>query len=262
MLHPGVRLATLLAQQGHIKTSETFQMKSEWLANDFQHGFHGQLPPDDHLPLVIKQHYDELDCGDDSLLLFQLLDASTVVIMVEQPDPAHPTRHLVRMETVVWAATERADSLHEATKLHLQCGGDAILYAVFDSAFECTTAADQPWEYLCLAMPRSTGLTLLQQSKRLDEQLDFAMCLGLRVEFGRTEKQVEDNARNIDKAHLRAVVVFDKMAGLDAVVSPVTGLEQLEPFMKPGSCFCSPQPWDWTIDIDDYMGLRHYLKKP
>lgn len=261
MLLAGIGLATLDALHGHFTSAETQQEKYEQVRHLFRCGFDRELPAEEQLPVSVSTALEPLPTDDDSVALLQVLDASATVIKTDKVEPAHPARHLTRLEAVAWVSTARLDELQTAKTLRLECGGDCVVYLVTERQFECTTSAHNAWQYLCLSMRKATLVRLLQEAKELDHRLELAMCLGHEVVLGRTEKQVADNARFVERAHSRAVFVFDGMAQLDALVSPMREFADVQPFMKPGPPWTSLRVRDWKAEIGD-RSLRQYLKPP
>lgn len=260
MLYDGVRLGVMEAVFGVYERDETMQEQTEIAHEYMERAFGGQLPLHERLPYLLRGRADEEPVGAHSTVVLQVFDASTTVMEGGLPWTPHPNRHLTRLEVVVWGCPLRPDELDDAKKVRLECGGRAVLYAVLDKEFECTVSDAEKWKHLCLLLPRALLEELMTQAQRIDYELDLAICLGLTVQLGFSEKQVLSNAEFLERGSARAGWAFDPLAQLDAVLAPVTDLEQVEPFLKHGKWCAAPQIRNWKADIGG-QSLWRYLRK-
>ena len=254
-----VRLLTLEAYHGRQERRETEQEQQDWMADHMHRLWRNPLSSHELLPIALTESFDPRNEQAFTSVVLQLFDASTTVIRGSKPFIPHPDRWLVRLETVAWASTADLTKLEEPSKHRLVCLGCKRLYLVLDRLFEVRMSLVKQWNYVCLAMRSSTYEQLFEESKRLDDELDAALCLGFEVLFGRSDEEVAENSSHMESAHETAFCIFGQLDELDVALSPVVTSEDADPYKKRGSSLQCPVAKDWTEEIDG-QSLRMYLR--
>lgn len=260
MKERGVSLLILEAYHGRQERIETEQEQLDWMANHMHQLWRNPLSTHELLPITLTESFEPPNEQALISVVLQLFDSSTTVIRGSKPFNQHPDRWLVRLETVAWASTADLIELEQPSKHRLVCLGCRRLYMVLDRLFEVRMSLVNQWNYLCLAMRSSTYDQLFEESKRLDDELDAALCLGFEVLFGRNDEEVTENSRFIESAHKTGFWIFNQLDELDVSLSPVATSEDSDPYKKRGNSIQCPVIKDWKDEIDG-QSLRQYLKQ-
>ena len=253
------RLVSFEAKQGHYVARATMQMQTTWITEHMMHVFGNELTANQLLPTTIMTGFEDQPFDPSTSVVLQLLDASTTAIKLCDPGPLHAQRHLTRFEVVVWSSPIQPEAIDGPVKLKLDCGRRRRLYMVLDRPFEIGLTAMKPWNFMAMLMTRATFTDLFFESKELTNMIDYALCLGFRVEEGHSEQQVLENNKSIDIAYEKAIWVFDEMDQLDAVLSPVLSVEQVQAYMKRERYAEQPAIRDWKAEIG-VKALSEYLE--
>lgn len=256
-----IQLVHLDIDHAYYEPFETNQEQVDFIKECYHNVFREQLDHHCALPLTICDSLVVPDFDNATMVILQVLDSSNTMILGSLPDSGHPCRQLTRLEVVTWAIETYRTELTETTKMHLDCGGNLILYTVFDKEFEVKSIVEKPWSSLGMLMTKQTFLDLFHESDDLEDKLDSALCLGFGVVFGRNQEQVETNKIYIEQGHLRSWRVFGSMAQADFTVSPFEDAKEVEVFLKHPPFTTAPVLVNWTQEIGD-NSIRQYLKKP
>ena len=162
---------------------------------------------------------------------------------------------------MVWATNADRLQLDGQTRHRLEYRGDCRLWMVLDRPFEITTDDSQPWSSLCFSFSMATFDQLFEESNKLEDMIDSAICLGFDLDLGMSAEEAQQNDQFISKAYRRKLRLFCGVDEIDACLGSMTHPDQVNLYMKRALFTTLPTVQDWRPDVE-VSTLRQYLRKP